>query len=54
MCDFDIKFKYALAGLEGTIFDSRTLEDALVQNDSLVIPKSYCVIWIFICRLSID
>ena len=38
-CDFDMKFTYVLADWEGTAFDSRILKDALVRDDTLVIPE---------------
>ncbi|KAJ4819706.1 nuclease [Rhynchospora pubera] len=37
-CSFDLKFKYVLAGWEGSAHDSTVLQDALTREDKLKIP----------------
>jgi len=37
--DFDLKFTYVLAGLEGSTHDALILVDAIERNDGFIVPE---------------
>ena len=40
--DFDLKFKYVLAGWEGSAHDALILADAIERDDGFTVPQGNC------------